>query len=140
MINPNLIRAAIIAKLQADTALAAWLTARSASSEIRESQWQGVTFVYPAIRIDLLPQTEDGNPPCYSNQPFNAFAFTEGDSSAECGDLLILLDAALIRNQIVGTGFTTGLITSLGSIPPNRTSERVWQATGQYQMNIFGGI
>ena len=139
MISPDLVQAAIIAKLQADATLLAWLTARSAASEIRENQWQGVSFVYPAVRVDLLPQTEPANPPCYSQQLFNVFAFAEGDSSQNSAILAGLIDSALIRKQMTGTGFATGHIISLGSVPPLRTAERIWQATGQYQMNVYGG-
>lgn len=139
MISPELIQAGIIAKLKADTALISFLTARSASSEIRENQWQGAQFVYPAVRVDLATQDEPGNPPCYSNISFNVFAFTEGDSSLECGQLLGLIDAALIRNVFTGTGFRSGLVVTLGGLAPLRTAERVWQGTGQYRANIIGG-
>lgn len=139
MISAELVQAGIIAKLKADTSLIAWLTARSASAEIRENQWQGRQFVYPAIRVDLLPQTEPGNPPCYSQVLFNVFAFTESDSSKDCGILAGLVDTALIRKKISGTGYDSGLVLSLGAVPPLRTAERVWQALGQYQTNLYGG-
>jgi hypothetical protein len=139
MISPELIQAGIITKLKADTALTTWLTARSAGSEIRENQWQGRQFVYPAIRVDLLAQTEPGNPPCYSQTLFNVFAFAEGDSSKDAGILAGLVDAALIRKKFSGTGFNSGVISSLGTVPPIRTAERTWQALGQYQANLYGG-
>lgn len=139
MISLDLVQAAIIAKLKADIPLVNWLTGLSAVNEIRENQWQGLQFVYPAVRVDLLPQTEPGNPPCYSQILFNVFAFVEGDSSQNSAILAGLLDTALLRRQIVGTGFVTGHIISLGTIPPLRTGERIWQAVGQYQMNLYGG-
>lgn len=140
MISPELVQAAIISHLKADTPLINWLTARSAASEIRENQWQGVSFSYPAVRVDLLPQTEPGNPPCYSQQLFNVYGFTEGDSSKEGAILIGLIDTALLRKNMSGTGFITGIIISNGAIAPIRTGERVWQATGQYQMNLYGGF
>lgn len=139
MISPELIQAGIISKLKTDTSLVDWLTDRSAGDEIRENQWQGVTFAYPAVRVDLLTQTEPGNPPCHSQILFNVFAFTEGDSSKECGVLAGLVDSALIRKKFTGTGFDSGIVITLGSVPPVRTSERLWQALLQYQTNIFGG-
>lgn len=139
---PDDVQAAVIAHLKADTDLVAWLTARSAASEIRENQWQGVSFTYPAVRVDLLPQTENGNPPCYSQQLFNVYGFIEGNSSLEGGDLIGLIDAALIRKNITNATYSinTGIIISLGTIAPIRTAERVWQATGQYQMNLYGAL
>jgi hypothetical protein len=139
VISPELIQAGIITHLKADTALVAWLTARSAEDEIRENQWQGRQFVYPAVRVDLLPQTEPGNPPCYSQSLFNVFVFTEGDSSKDCGILAGLVDTALLRKKFSGTGYNSGLVISLGTVPPIRTAERVWQALGQYQTNLYGG-
>lgn len=139
MISSDLVQAGIISHLKADTALVAWLTARSAESEIRENQWQGRSFVYPAVRVDLLPQTETGNPPCYSQALFNVFCFTEDDSSKNCGILAGLVDTALLRKKFSGTGYSSGLVISLGSIPPIRTGERTWQALGQYQANLYGG-
>lgn len=139
MISNDLVQAGIITKLKADTALTTWLTDRSAGSEIRENQWQGRQFVYPAIRVDLLPQTEAGNPPCYSQALFNVFAFTEGDSSKDCGILAGLIDTAMIRKNFSGTGYNSGIISSLGTVPPIRTAERTWQALGQFQTNLYGG-
>lgn len=139
MISDELVQAGIIAKLKANLALTTFLTDRSAGDEIRENQWQGRSFVYPAIRVDLLTQTEPGNPPCYSQTAFNVFAFTEGDSSKEAGILAGLIDTALIRKKFDGTGYNSGVVSSLGAVPPIRTSERVWQALRQYQANLFGG-
>lgn len=139
MISPDLVQAGIISHLKADSALIAWLTTYSAQNEIRENQWQGGTFVYPAIRVDLLPQTEPGNPPCYSQTLFNVFAFTEGDSSLQCAQLAGLIDTALIRKKFSGSGYNSGLVITLGTVPPLRLGDRIWQALGQFQTNLYGG-
>lgn len=139
MISPELVQAGIVAHLKADSALIAFLTARSAQNEIRENQWQGRSFSYPALRVDLLTQTEPGNPPCYSQTAFNVFCFTEDNSSKECGVLAGLLNESLIRKKFSGTGYISGLVTTLGMVPPLRTTERVWQALGQFQANLYGG-
>jgi hypothetical protein len=139
VISPDLVQAAIVSHLKADTALINWLTTYSAEDEVRENQWQGRAFVYPAVRVDLLPQTEPGNPPCYSQVLFNVFAFAEGDSSLDCAVLSGLIDTALIRKKFSGTGFDSGLVITLGGVPPIRTAERVWQGLGQFQANLYGG-
>lgn len=141
MIPVNDVKAAIIGHLKADTALAAELEKQNegASAEIREHQWAGRTFQYPALRVDLLPQDEIGNPPCYSSQPFNVYIYTEDDSSFNCGELLGLVDAALIRKNINANAFHTGIIESVSSVPPNRQTERVWRAAGQYTTMLYGG-
>lgn len=139
MISPDLVQAGIITHLKADTALIAWLTTYSAQAEVRENQWQGREFVYPAVRVDLLNQTEPGDPPCFSQVQFSVFSFAEGDSSLTCAQLSGLIDTALIRKKFSGTGYESGLVTTLGGIPPIRTGERVWQGLGQYQANLYGG-
>lgn len=144
MIPVNDIQAAIIAHLQVQTALTDAMNAvkSGASVEIRENQWAGTSFIYPAIRLDMQTQTEEGDPPCYARQPFSVYAMTEDDSSANCGNILSLVDSALIRANIRGTGFKIGLIVSSGSVPPIRSGNRIWQAVGQYSANVYqtGGL
>ena len=51
MISNNEIQEALTTKLQAETLVLAEL---SDTNEIREDQWQGTTFSYPAIRINMI--------------------------------------------------------------------------------------
>lgn len=140
MISPELVADAIIAKLKADTALVAWLTARSSPDEIRENQWQGRDFTYPAVRVDLGDQIEVGNGPCFSEMPFTVFGFAEGDSSRDANILAGLISVALVRTRISGTGYTGGLVANDTMTAAARTGERVWRAPGLYRMKLYGGI
>ncbi len=140
MISNDLIQAAIISKLKADSALIEWLTERGSSKEIRENQWQGRSFSYPAVRVDLGTQTEQGNPPCYSTMPFSIYSYTEDDSSQLCDVLAGLVNAALLRKRFSGTGFSSGIVIADGLTSAARSSERVWRAAGLYRCNIYGGI
>lgn len=140
MIDNDLIQAALVAKLKANTALVNWLTTFSAQSEIRESQWQGRDFFYPAVRVELGTQVEEGNPPCYSAIPFTVYSYSEKDSSREANQLAGYVNDAILRKAVSGTGWISGIIVSDGSIAARRVSERVWQAVNLYRMNIYGGV
>lgn len=141
MIANDRIQAAIVAKLKADATLIAWLTARSAGSEVRESQWQGTVFTYPAVRVDLGTQMPSGNGPCYlanGEMPFTVYSYSEDDSSKQADVLAGLVNDALLGQQFSGTGFTTGLVKSDGLASATRLAERLWRAAGFYRVNIYG--
>lgn len=140
MLDNAVIQAAIIAKLKANAALVAWLTARSAGSEIRESQWQGTTFVFPAVRVDLGTQNPEGNGPCYPTSgevTFTVDSFGEDDSSKSADNLAGLVNTALFNKHLAGTGFKSGLVRSDGLVGAIRLDERLWRATGLYRVYIY---
>lgn len=146
MIDNNLIQAAIVAYLKADTALIAYLTTYEAEAEVREAEWQGSVFLYPCVRVELGTQTEEGNPPCYSTLPFTIYSSSEQDSSLQANHLAGLVQDALKGKQLSGTGFTTGRVISDGNVAARRTrnrsgraGSRVWEATNFYRMNVYGG-
>lgn len=143
MISNDLVQAAIISRLQADAALIAWLTAEGAVSEIREAQWQGRTFVYPAVRVQVGTQLAGGNGPCYTTTgetAFTIYCFGEDDSSRLADQLAGLVDDALLGRHLSGSGFSTGPVLSDGLIKAVRTGERVWQATFLGRMQLYGGL
>lgn len=141
MISPELIQAAIISHLKADAALVAWLTARSVANEIRESNWQGGAFSYPAVRAEAGSQLPGpAASVCYlttGEVPFTLLSFDESDSSKEADTLAGMVNAALIGKRITGTGFNSLVIQSDGLTHATRTAERVWRAIGLYRMQIY---
>lgn len=143
MLSNDLIQAALITKLKANTALVAFLTAASAGSEIREAQWQGREFTYPAVRVQVGTQMAGGNGPCYTTTgetPFTIYCYSEQDSSRQADQLAGLVDDALLGLHLSGTGFRTGPVLSDGLIKAVRTGERVWQATFLGRMQLYGGL
>jgi len=133
----DLVQAAIIAKLKADTALTAWLTARGAADEIREVYWQGVDFVYPAIRLSMGTETATGNPPCTGTIPFTVLGFTEGDSSKLADELSGLIVAALEGKQLSGSGWRAGTIINDSIVHAARTGQRVWRSMSTYRVMVY---
>ena len=140
MIDNDLIQAAIVARLKANTALIAYLTTFSAQAEIREAQYQSASFIYPAVRVEMGTQIEEGDPPCYSTIPFTVYSYSEKDSSREANQLAGYVNDTLLRQLVLGSGWNSGIIIMDGLIAARRVSERVWQAINLYRMNVYGGI
>lgn len=140
MIDDNTIQAAIVAKLKANMALIAWLTQFQAQAEIREAQWQGREFVYPAVRVELTGNTPIAEPPCYSQVTFSIYYYSESDSSRQVNELAGYGNDALFEKAVTGSGWYSGLFVLDNRITGRRQSERVWQAVELYRANIFGGF
>lgn len=140
MIDNDLVQAALVAKFKANTALVNWLTTFGAQDEIREAQWQSRAFIYPAVRVEIGTQTEEGDPPCYSSLPFTVYSYSEKDSSREANQLAGYVNDAILRKAVYGSGWNSGIIVSDGTIAARRVSERVWQAVNLYRVNIYGGV
>jgi len=140
MISNDLIQAALITALKADTTLVNWLTARDAANEIRENEWQGAAFTYPAVRIDIGLQLPITNGVCHVSQSeltFSIISLSEKDSSQQATILAGLVNAALFAKRISGTGFASLLIDSDGMPGANRTIERIWQVISPYKVRLY---
>jgi hypothetical protein len=141
MIANSTIQAAIVAKLKADTTLTDWLTARSAGNEIRESNWQGAAFTYPAVRASVgTQQPGPDTSKCYLTRgevPFTVLCFSESDSSQQADTLADLVNTVLLGQRLSGTGFRSLAIQSDGLTHAVRSAERVWRAVGLYRMQIY---
>lgn len=140
MIDTNLIQAALVAKLKANSPLITWLTQFSTQAEVRESQFQGREFLYPCVRVELGTQVEIGNPPCFSTVPFTVYSYSENDSSMQANVLAGFVTDAVLRDYVTDATWHSGLIAADGLIAARRTSERVWQAVNLYHMNVYGGV
>lgn len=140
MIDNDQLQAALVAKLKANSALTTWLGQRSTAGEIREGQFQGREFQYPAVRVEIGTQTEEGNPPCYSTLAFTVYSYSEKNSSQEANQLAGLVSDALLRKNVSGSGWHSQLIIADSQVAARRTRERVWQAVNLYRMNVYGGV
>ncbi len=141
MIASDDLQASIITRLKANTALIAFLTTYAAQNEVRETQWQGAAFVYPAVRVSIGTQNPIGDGVCYltnSEVTFTVHSFSESDSSQQADDLAGLVNTALMGGRLAGTGFGSLVIQSDGLVHAVRTVGRVWQAQGLYRTFIYG--
>ena len=141
MIGNDTIQAGIISKLKADTTLVAWLTALSAGDEIRETQWQGTVFTYPAVRASVGNQLPDaGMGTCYLSSgefTFTVYSYSEYDSSMQADQLAKLVNDALIGKKLSGTGWATMSVKCDGMAHATRMGERVWSGANVYRANLY---
>lgn len=103
MVAIDLIQKAIITALKANSAL---ITALGSSSQIKEMQYQGTEFSYPAVRVSILPQTPIGNGTDHtklSNVTWTIRIYSEQKSSQEVSNIQGLVLDALFDTQISGT-------------------------------------
>lgn len=126
MISNNSIQAALITYLKANTVLLAKL---SSSADIKENQWQGTDFIYPAVRIDLGTQVPDGNPQCnYSSLPITVQVFTEDASSLNCdtiaGTIGTILHGANFHDTTQKVTFVR--LTVIGLVGAIRRDSLTW--------------
>lgn len=102
MISDEVFQADIIAKLKSITSVTALLPEQA--SGIKESQWQGDTFQYPAVRLDLERSgyyfDEQERCSLYRLE-FSIYVFSQERSSKQCSQI-----TGLIENAMTSTGFT----------------------------------
>ena len=102
MADNETVQASWITYLKSKTALTALLT-NGGANEIRESQWQGDDFAYPAVRIsmDYMPSVID----CFDSVDAIIDVFSEQKSSKEAAHIAATL-LGLLHNQQINDGTT----------------------------------
>ena len=134
MLSNDDIQAGLIAYLKADTTIVALL---AAGTSIKEDQWQGTTFVYPAVRVDLgiqLPRANcDG-----AETTFSILCYSEDASSQEADEL-----AGTVNDQLHRKAFTKSSIRysiySQGLIPAIREDDRTWRSEATFHATVEPG-
>lgn len=133
MIRNDELQAALVARLKANTTITPLLGSGMYADEtwerdIREDQWQGTPFVYPNIRVRLLPMTALGDKDCPQVRfSVSLLVFSESGNSLEADRI-----AGIINNELHGKSFVSNSIeisTRLASlIPAVRSDERTWRS------------
>ena len=150
MIINSQIQQALIARLKDNTqyGIPALHLALGIDEEekIRENQFQGTQFVYPAIRVSLTYLNPTENTPCRDDvfrSYFSIVSFSEGTSSLEADIIAGLVAEALDEAVIDVTtpafmpAFRTGNI-SLGSVNAAiRIGPRLWRAETFFRTSIY---
>lgn len=136
MIGDEVIQAAIIEKLKSLAPFGA-----VASTEVREFSWQGDTFTYPNVRVDL-----ESNEWVFDEQErcnlqyvtFSIYIFSEQRSSKECSQI-----KTIIINALVGLGFTSttqqvkfSRLRMVDNVPAIREDERTFRSQVQFGSRI----
>ena len=127
--------------------IAALHAALATDEEIRENQFQGTQFAYPAIRVALTYLNPIENTPCRDDifrSYFSVVSFSEGTSSLEVDTIAGLVAEALDEQMLNTTtfvlpqrNFRTGNI-SLGSVNAAiRIGPRLWRAETFFRTSIY---
>lgn len=134
MISINTIQAEIITYLKSRTAITNVVT----SAEIREDQWNGTGFIYPNLRVAMLPNRPMAERNCTGNIfDVSIFVNTETSNSKLADDI-----AAVVATELHEQSFTQGaykftglIVTQLVPAVADAT-KKVWTA----QVQIRGTI
>lgn len=105
------VKAAMLAYLKSLSTVVALL---SGSKEIKEAQWQGTEFVYPAIRVslDYRPSINGCGP---DDADFTIEAFSEKQSSLEADTISGTMANLLHKHPFISNGmkFPTVIVTKI---------------------------
>ena len=118
------IKQGIIAKLKASSSVTAEL---GAATDIKESQWQGTEFDYPAIRVRINSNIPVGSADCGAAFTASILVFTEDASSAKCDEIAGIISEVLHDTQFVSAGMNFGLWRT-NLVPAIRRDTRTWRA------------
>jgi len=131
MIGNDIVQAAIIAKMKGNGAIIAVL---NSSNEIKEAQWQGVSFLYPAVRVNIGTQSNDrGSPFCnFGYLPFSVKVFSEQESSLQADNIMGIINTQLHGSYAVGTAMILNQIECIGLIGAIRISGQLWQSQADF--------
>ncbi len=119
----NEIQAALVAKLKAETTVLAGL---SDTDEIREDQWQGTEFSYPAIRVRVISNVPLKNSNCdQTNLNVGFQVFSEDASSMQADEIAGIINVALHDKPFLQSGLLIALRTD--DLIPAIRSMRTWK-------------
>lgn len=139
MIGDEAAQAAIVAKIKATSSITSLLV--GGASEVREIQWQGDTFTYPNIRVDLEINefSFDEQERCNLQYvEFSVYVFSQERSSKECSQI-----KTAIINGLVGIGFTNATqgvkfsrLRLVDNVPAIREDIRTWRSQAKFGSRI----
>jgi hypothetical protein len=142
VITNNQIQEVVVARLRDNTRpeIIALHAALATDEEIRENQFQGAEFAYPAIRVALTYLNPTENIPCRDDvfrSYFSIISYSEDASSLEADTIAGLVAEALDEAVIDEPTFRTGNI-SLGSVNAAiRIGPRLWRAETFFRASIY---
>ena len=117
------IQAALLAYIKSKTSITSVIT----STEMREDQWQGTTFTYPAIRIRMISNVPSNTNCNYNNISVSIMVFTEDASSQNDDKIAGIINETLHDKSFVSNGIAFYLRTT-NLIPAFRSDIRTWRS------------
>lgn len=135
MIPNDTLQAAIVSMLKANTALVAEL---ANSNQVKESQYQGDDYSFPAVRVRLGTQTPyAANPTCgIGTLPFAVLVFSEQKSSQQCDHIAGVVSTEFHGKNVQSGGVLFNKINTTGLVSAIRTGENLWLSEVQFTAMI----
>lgn len=136
MIANNIIQADLVADLKAFTTLTDVL---ASADEVREDQYQGTVFDYPAVRVAINQQIyRDNSDQCdVARVTFSIRCFAEPASSLLADRIAGIVNDRLHKRIFRGTGYNIPRIRSRGLSSAVRTPNTLWRAEAFFEGNVF---
>lgn len=127
-IRTDEIQAAMVAYLKSKTAITTELPVPTdGSHEIREQQWQGNSFTYPAVRVRMTSNVPTDRNGCKHKFECTIQVFSESPSSLEADRI-----AGIIANILNARQFSSNSLSFATHIMPSpqtiRQDERTWRS------------
>jgi hypothetical protein len=99
------------------------------SDEIRERQYQGTDFTYPAVRIRILQQKPPMDVNCnWTDLQFAVQSYSESSSSEESEKMEAEVTNFLDKKTISYDGIKIYALHCAGMLEAQRIDERTWMA------------
>jgi hypothetical protein len=135
MIEPHIIQADIVADILTQASITDLL---ASAAEVREDQYQGTVYGYPAIRVDIISQTPIVAPwPCdLTTLNFTLRVYTEGGSSKSNSIILGAINNAYHR-KIFGASTWNCWFRSAGVINPAKQGTKLWRGEAIFTGTVY---
>jgi len=121
------VQLALIERLKADTALVALL---GTADQIKETEWQGASFVYPAVRVENTVRPNVAYCPP-DDVDITIFCLSEQKSSKQCSLIAARVSKLLHNTRGItatnGVNFVFFRVTSI-PYPKQQEGQSVWQS------------
>lgn len=142
MITNSEFQAALVTRLKDNTkyGIAAIHALLATSGEIRENQFQGADFAYPALRVLVSNLNPIAEGPCRDSlfrSFFSIAVFSESTSSKEADDIAGLVAEALDERMLDTITFRTGNISLWSVNAATRIGPRLWKAEVFFRTSIY---
>jgi hypothetical protein len=125
------------AKIQANSTITSEL---ASVNEVREAEYQGRSFSYPAIRIDVQRQTPGvvNTEKCVVNQAFWVIrVYDENDSSSNCDRIASIVANQLDRGYVSDETLLINRMYLNGLMGARQVAEKLWMAELIFTGNVY---
>ena len=124
LIRNDEIKAGVTSKLKGNATIIAEL---SSSEDIKESQYQGTEFIYPAVRVKIDDNTPENKTGCGQLAVVTILVFSEEDSSLEADRIAGIIAEELHESAFKANSIAFSFVVD-NIIPAIRRDFRTWQS------------